>query len=242
MRIIRILIAMIAMINFNIAMAKDLKITTIDWAPYTGKNLSGQGTAIKAFKLLAQEAGINVTFEFMPTWEMAVETSKKDGYDGFYAGWPEDVIDGYFSSKSIFLSPIGFAEAKSSPVTWRKLEDLKGKKIIIVKDYAYPKEVTEFLDTGEVTVIKASNDIEGIKMLGLGTADLFVTDPFVLFHLIDNVPDLNKYKNKIIFNSRPIKMNGLIIVLKDNKKNREISKELDKALKVIDVQSIINRS
>jgi polar amino acid transport system substrate-binding protein len=242
MKLLKIFFPLFALLFLNIASAQELKITTIDWAPYTGKDLPGQGTAIKAFKALAEKAGVNVTFEFRPTWEDAVETSKKDGYDGFYPGWPEDVIKGYFGSKDIFLSPIGFAELKSFPTSWKNLDDLKDKKIIIVKDYAYPKELTDFLAKGTTKIIKANSDIESIKMLALGTGDLFVVDPFVLFYLIDNNKDLNEYKNKIVFNSRPIKMNGLTIVLKDNAKNREIQKALEEALKVIDVQSIINQS
>ena len=164
----------------------EIRIATGEWPPYTSEKLNGYGIAGKLISEAFAAAGVKVTYVFYP-WNRALELSRRGGVEAS-ATWFEsaDRRADFHLSDPLFDSKFLLYYLKASPVTWQKVDDLKGLKIGATTGYFYGEAFARAEKAGEITVIRASSDETNLKNLLLGRLDAFPLDQRVAEFIFAN--------------------------------------------------------
>lgn len=186
--------------------AQTWKITSLDWPPFSGKNLPEGGAGIAVLRAALKAEGIDLQVEFYP-WTRAIVTSKKDAsYAGFYPSWPEDVPADYTPSVVLFESPVGLVEPVDKPLRWNKLEDLAGKSIGTVQDYGNTPEFMALVNSGAIRTQIAINDLTNVRKVAAGRMDAAFIDlnnlDYFLRHEAKNIAHKVQANKKAIGNKQ----------------------------------------
>ena len=204
--------------------AETWKITSLNWQPYSGRNLSNQGKSIQKLRNLLEKKGIKLQVEFYP-WKRAQHIAKKNEYVGYFPAWPEEVGEGFVASPPIDTSKLGILTRTSKNLKYDNIDDLFEKyKVGIVSTYSYPEPIEKAKQRHPLHLDWSSNEISLVRKLSVGRFDVALTDPKVMLFLaekegISNIKVLNaSVENKplvLAFRNDP-----------DNKKRIEILKQL----------------
>jgi polar amino acid transport system substrate-binding protein len=204
--------------------AETWKITSLDWQPYSGRNLSNQGKSIQKLRNLLEKKGIKLQVEFYP-WKRAQHIAKKNEYVGYFPAWPEEVGKGFVASPPIDTSKLGILTRTSNNLKYENIDDLFEKyKVGIVGTYSYPEPIEKAKQRHSLQIDWSPNEISLVRKLSVGRFDVALTDPKVMLFLaekegISNIKVLNaSVENKplvLAFRNDP-----------DNKKRIEILKQL----------------
>ncbi len=232
----RSLIFLMCLFSLNLIAAEKWKVTSLDWPPFTGKSLpeGGAGTVVLREALKAE--GIELEIEFVP-WTRAIQLAKEPSYVGYYPAWPEDVIEGFVKTDSIFKSPVGFAESVAKPLSWEKLEDLKGKKIGTVQDYGNTPEFNALVKNGTILTEVVSDDATNVKKVLGGRIDGAFIDLNNLDWFLKK--EIKEAQGKVQANKKTIGDKDLVLALNTKSKVSNAQEILKKGLSKIDVQKIL---
>lgn len=123
--------------------AETLRIVAEHWPPYVDRSAPGQGLAIDLITTALARARYDYTMDYQP-WPRALEGGKIGVYDLIANIWysPERARDLDYSEPYL-INDIRLVKRKSSTVNFRKLADLNGLMVGVLKDYAYPKDFAE---------------------------------------------------------------------------------------------------
>lgn len=202
------------------------KITSLDWQPYSGADMTSQGNSVQKLREALAKEGIKLVVEFYPWLRAQKQASEKD-YVGYFPAWPEEVAEGFTASPAIDWSEVGLLKRTEDKITYTNLEDLfKNHKVGIVKTYTYPKEISSLADKYTNNTIQTSDETSLLKMLSAGRFDIGITDPTVMLYMaqkegVSNVESMNVtiVKKELVIAFR----NG-----EDNKKRVELINKLFK--------------
>jgi len=160
-----------------------LRLATLEWPPYTGKELSGQGFATEIVTTVLHRAGYDVTIDFLP-WARVLKEVKKGTYDaGFPAYYSEDRAKQYLLSDSFLDSPLVFFKHKKKQIIFEELNDLKGLKIGVVRGYV---NTAAFDEATTLTKVIGNSDLQNLRGVGVQRLDLAIVDLYTALLLIDS--------------------------------------------------------
>lgn len=174
--IIFILAILIAKFSFA---AERWVITSLDWQPYSGKNLPDYGNSILKLKRGLQSKGINLKVDFFP-WARAKAMAVKTEYIGYFPAWPEEVNDNFIASPPIDWSEIAVMTREEMILPDNIYELFSDHTIGLVATYEYPKEISEAAKLNPLNVDKAQNEAALLGKLLRGRCDAAITDPLVM--------------------------------------------------------------
>ncbi|WDP91688.1 MAG: transporter substrate-binding domain-containing protein [Desulfobacter sp.] len=184
----RFFMALFLILVFTTAHAGDkIVLATLDWEPYVGQNMKNQGYVAEVVKEAFKRSGMEVEIQFHQ-WSRVVGLAKAGKVDGYFPEYLSDEVKKY-AAFSIPMpgGPLGFFKRSDTDISYQALQDLKGKKIGVVKGYVNTKE---FDDAGYLTKDPAKDDLTNFKKLLAGRLDLLVADKFVGTHLMKtSMPD-----------------------------------------------------
>ncbi len=199
------------------------KITSLDWQPYSGSELTNQGNSVQMLRELLRKEGIKLLVEFYP-WKRAQKIAKKDDYVGFFPAWPEEVGSGFVASPPIDWSTINILKRTTDTITFTSIDELfKNNKVGIIKTYVYPKAINDAMKKYPNNVDKSPSEVSLVKKLSRKRIKIAITDPNVMLFLankegIDNIePDIEIMKKELVLAFR---------VGKDNEKRLKLLKKL----------------
>lgn len=184
----RLGIALLLVFIFTTAHAGDkVVLATLDWEPYVGQNMKNQGYVAEVVKEAFKRGGMDVEIQFHQ-WSRVVGLAKAGKVDGYFPEYLSDEVKKYAEfSTPMPGGPLGFFKRTDKDISYTVLQDLKGKKIGVVKGYVNTKE---FDDAAFLTKDAAKDDLTNFKKLVAGRLDLLVADKFVGTHLMKtNMPD-----------------------------------------------------
>ena len=98
-------------VSLMLAESRSVKLTSLEWPPYTGQDLPEQGASIIIAKAAFMAMGYHLTVDFYP-WQRAVYKAKEGkDYIGYFPEYYAESIESEFIfSEPMGTSPLGFAE------------------------------------------------------------------------------------------------------------------------------------
>lgn len=219
-----------------IANADVIKLTSLEWPPYSGEALSNQGASVAVAKEAFKAMGHELVVEFYP-WQRAVNVGLKDSkYNGYFPEYYSEGLDCNFS-EVMGKSPLGFAEQKAKPVTWNSIDELSQYAIGTVRGYVNTAAFDQKVAQGDIKVDAATDDITNLRKIAAGRLALAVIDKNVMNYLLETDDSIKNQKNLISFNNNLLEDKGLHICFRKDSKYKDI---FDQGLQKIDVQAIMD--
>lgn len=161
------------------------RITSLNWEPYSGAQLPGQGASIQALRALLQPHGIRLEVEFYP-WRRAQMLAQSEGYIGYFPAWPEEVQPGFVGSSAIDYSHLAIIKRSNQSLHFSTLDALfREYRIGLVKTYVYPHYIADLIEKYPEQVIWAETEKALMRKLSIGRHPVAITDPKVMRYQVD---------------------------------------------------------
>lgn len=230
------IVTVVLMVN-SIFAGESIVLTTLEWEPYIGENLPGQGFVAEIVKEAFKRSGYDVKFQYYP-WARTVQMSDSGEVDGYfpeyYAKERESVAT---FSEPFDGGPVVFFKRKADKISFKTLNDLKPYKIGVVRDYVNEEkfDAAKYLQKEEVT-----DDLTNIKKLIAGRVDLFVADKFVGLYTAKK--ELAEKAALIEFMEPPLVTHKLYVCISKKAKNGTAKMDaFDKGLKQMKADGSYNK-
>ncbi|MCG7622517.1 substrate-binding periplasmic protein [Epibacterium sp. Ofav1-8] len=166
-------------------MAEPLRIATGEYAPMTGEALPNGGVVNGLVSRLAADAGVEISFEYMP-WNRGLELTRQGQMHG--ASYWNDLTD---QSGLIEVGPVSngrivfFHRADAPLPEWSELDDLAGTTFGATLGYPYTEAFWAHGEDGTYEIQTASNDLSNFKKLQKGRIDAFIINELVGWDLLN---------------------------------------------------------
>lgn len=245
MKLHKLLIATTIMLFSSLSFSADkvVRLTSLDWPPYSGKHLAQQGASVAVAKAAFKAMGYDLQVSFFP-WSRAVALAK-DGKSNFSGYFPEyysdDTAKDFIYSEAMGSGPLGFAERKDNSIAWSDLDDLKAYKIGVVQDYINTTDFDAMVASKALKTSSTTSDTKNLLKMVNGRLDLAVVDKNVMNYLFKTDKGLAKKSANAQFNSTLLEDKKLFICFKKNAKGEELAKIYNEGLKKIDITTIMNK-
>jgi len=195
---------------FNKGAGKIVKITTLDWMPYIGKDICQQGWVQQLTIALLSSQGYEIISTFYP-WARTIALAEMGNVDILYPEYfiepeaPSDVYPGtkrqdhLAISKKIPGGPVAFIKRKGTKSRFKgDLKNLKDESIGVVRGYQNTPEFDRLMDLKFFRTYDATDDFSNIKMLVANRVNFIIGDPAVIFFSISHANLSNAEKNRIL--------------------------------------------
>ena len=201
--------------------APSVTLATLDWPPYTGKNLPDGGQSTQLVKAAFDAVGYHLQPGFYP-WARAVSaTTYREGYVGYYPEYAsvrtrrECLLAG-----PIGISRLGFAQKKVRSLALNSVRDLSKYRIGVVRDYVNSEQLDAAIAAGEQPTDEARDDAQNLRKLVAGRIDLAVVDAAVMAYLMSEDPNLRPHSDELIFSERLVETKDLYICFRNDPAGR----------------------
>lgn len=219
---------------------KVIKLTSLEWPPYSGEKVAEQGASVAVVRAAAEAMGYKLEVKFYP-WNRAVAMAQ-DAASGFHGYFPEyhsdDVAKTFLLSDPIGSGPLGFVENTAAPVAWSALADLKGKPIGTVDGYVNTAEFDSMTASGALKAEPVTDDLTNVRKVAAGRIPLAVIDKNVLSYMLQTDASLAALKDKLQFNAKLLEDKKLYIAFQRSPAGEEAAKVVNEGLKKIDAAAI----
>jgi polar amino acid transport system substrate-binding protein len=170
-------------------------IATLEYAPWTGKNLKSNGFVNHVITAAFQRKGYSVKFTYLPFKRGVIET-KNGQYSALsYVYFSKDREKEFFLSDPISEEKIVLFHLKSNPIgDWKTLDDLKNYKFGATRGYTYTKEFWKAAESKRLKVDLTDNDTQNFKKLFAGRIDIFPSGLVNGYRILQKGFDPGKYQ------------------------------------------------
>jgi polar amino acid transport system substrate-binding protein len=159
----------------NSASAEEIiTIATLEYSPWTGKNLKFNGFVNHVITEAFQRKGYSVRFTYLP-WKRGLIETKNGKYSALsYVYFSKDREKEFNLSDPISEEKIVFFHLNSNPIKdWKTLNDLKNYKFGATRGYTYTKEFWKAVESKRLKVDVTDSDTQNFKKLLVGRIDIF---------------------------------------------------------------------
>jgi polar amino acid transport system substrate-binding protein len=163
-----------------------LSMTSPAWAPYT--DVEGQKRiAIELVHSALIRIGLEPSTRVFPAGVQVMPKIEMGKFDGSVALWRDEERARYLQFSQPYLeNRLVLVARKDVAVDAESFDQLKGKRVALVKGYAYGREVEQA--KGPEFVYGPSND-ENLKSLLSGAVDYLLADALLVHQMFQNFPD-----------------------------------------------------
>ncbi len=220
-----------------------VRVSTLDWPPYTGKDLPLGGATTDVVRAAFEKMGHEIEIEYRP-WKRAIDMAAKgtDNVVAYFPGYHCHHRDGFVASEPIGNGPLGFAEHMEAPMTWESLDDIGGQQLKIgtVLGYANTDEFDAKVGTGYILAIPSNDDLTNLKKLLRKWIDAVVIDKLVLEYMKATEASLKGNADKLQFNAKPLEDKTLFLCFRGDEKGRTLKHIFNAGLEQIDAEKIVD--
>jgi polar amino acid transport system substrate-binding protein len=151
-----------------------ITISTLEYPPWTGKNLKRNGFVNHVIAQAFQRTGYRVEYTYLP-WKRALLETKNGKYVALsYVYFSKDRENDYHLSDPISLEKIVLFHLKTNPVKdWKTLDDLRNYTFGATRGYTYTSEFWEAAESKRLKVDITGTDKQNFKKLLAGRIDIF---------------------------------------------------------------------
>lgn len=220
--------------------AEKVKLSSLEWPPYTGEGLPEGGASIKVAKAAFAAMGYELEVEFYP-FQRAVDMAKQGQTAGYFPEYHSaDIEKDFIFSSRMGDSPLGLIEPAGAGTTWASLNDLKAKTIGVVSGYVNTAEFDAMAASGALTTDQSPEDATLVRKVAAGRVDMAVIDRHVFDHLLANDPELSSAKAAVSFNPKLLEDKGLFICFTRTPEGEKLAAIFNEGLTKIDANAIMN--
>lgn len=161
------------------AAAQSVAIATGEYEPMTSQSAENGGLVTHLIAVAFEEAGYDVSFEFMP-WKRAIELTRRGDFPAssyWYHSAEREAefihAGPLFEERLFFFRLISTDEPR-----WEELSDLAGLRIGVVDGYTYTPELWRLGEEGVLTLDRGPTDEANLRKLLAGRIDLYpISEP-----------------------------------------------------------------
>lgn len=206
--------------------AANLVVVSDTWPPYTDSDLPGNGLAINLVTTALKRAGYPVSVKF-ESWSRTMEGVNIGVYDVVGAMWYTDErAKAFVFSEPYLTNVVKVVRRRDRDFPFNSIADLGGKRIGVVKAYAYGKN---FDDVDFLTKIPANHVINNLLDVSQGKLDATLDDELVLRFGIKRY--LGSLGKDLVILPKPVSSRGLrIAVSKENPDHQKIVADFNRAM------------
>jgi polar amino acid transport system substrate-binding protein len=210
---------------------KLIRLSTLEWPPYTGTLLPQYGLSTRVASVAAKAAGfrlITASFE----WATTLEKGEKDpNFDGYFPEYfTKEREQGCHLSQPIGVSKLGVATLRSTPISWNSLGDLSSYRLGVVDGYSNGDDFDLQVKQKRQPVEVAASDAINVNKVKDKRIRGIVIDKKVLEYTLAR----SGGADRIAFGSRPIAELTLHVCFRRTPAGLEMKNAFDAALKTID--------
>lgn len=197
-----------------------VRLASLFWPPYTGRDLPMQGTTTEAVRELLDRHGYTLSVDFMP-WARAIKVVEgpSSGYDGYFPEYyTEELGQRCTLAGPIGESPLGFVVRadRADTISWDRLEDLKQYRIGLVQDYINTDEFDALVADGTLAVELTTADQQNILKVASGRLDMAVIDSNVLSWLIEHDNQVRTVGHLVTFHETLLARQELFVCFRND--------------------------
>ncbi|MFB2864475.1 substrate-binding periplasmic protein [Aeromonas sp. MdU4] len=174
-------------------LADPVRLTTLEWPPYTSQSLPDGGLIGHIVKRAFAEAGLQVEFDFYP-WQRAMwlAADPNQHYSGYFPKYFADNLDKrWHMSASVGNSELGMAQQAGPLIRWQRLEELAPYRIGVVAGYINTREFDDLMTSKRLNTFAVDEDRLNLRKLQRNRLDLAVIDRDVFYWLLRHDSKLN---------------------------------------------------
>ena len=214
------------------ASAADYKLSTLEWAPYTGAALPGQGVVSATIVEALKASGQRVEVQFFP-WSRAVRLVDSDpAYVGFFpAYYSRERAARYLYSDPVGHSHVVFLERTDKPVKWTSYDDLQGQRIGVVRGFVNTEALDARIASKVLLAEESPDDRSNILKLVAGRIDLAVVDRQVYMHLVQTDPQLARVAALLQTNPKVLESKNLYVCFQRSARGAAAQRALNAGLR-----------
>ena len=216
--------------------ATPVQLASDVWPPFT--NHFGQPRiATELVHLALTKSGYQPASEILDSWTVPADL-KADKYDGCAAMWKSEEREAYLLfSKPYLESRIHLAGKKGSDVNTTDLSQLKGKRLALVKGYAYGELVDSLQG---VEIIYGKDDVTNLKMLISDEADYTLVDDLLIQYALKEHTE--KCDEFLDFGEQSLQTNPIHFAVRKNLPGAEdMIKKFDQTIRLMQADGTYNR-
>ena len=163
--------------------ADALRLSTLEWPPFTGVALSGQGQVAQRVRAICEAAGLSPEFSFVP-WRRVLQEARSGISQGYFPEYRSAEREREFLySVPVGCSVLGLVHRRDAAPHWERLEDLAPYRIGVVAGYVNSEEFDLLVSKGVLQTVACKSDDEALRMLAAGRLDAAVMDREVFAYL-----------------------------------------------------------
>lgn len=247
MRIVSACLAFVVCVGLSLgpvgsawAEGQTFKLTSLEWPPFSGKDLPQQGGSIAVAKAAFEAQGDSLEVTFLP-WKRAVQRGlEAPGYVGYFPEYySADLEDKCLFSDPSGASPLGLVERKEAPISWASLDDLKAYKIGTVAGYVNTADFDALAAEGALKIQEATDDITNLRKVAAGRIDTAVVDANVMNYLLATDASLVDVKDQLQFNAKPLESKKLYVCFRRTPEGEAAKAIYDAGLAQIDADALL---
>lgn len=213
----------------------NIQLTSDVWPPFTNE-VGKARIAIEIAHLALTRSGYSPETTILDAWTIPSDL-KSDKYHGCGAIWKSAEREKYLLFSKLYLeSRLHLVGKKGSDVS-TDLSALEGKRIALVKGYAYGSLVD---DCERLEVVYGDNDIDNLKMLISDKADYALVDALLIQHAKREQPE--KCEEFLAFGTDPLTINPVHLALRKNLPNAaKIIEQFNQTIRLMQADGTYNR-
>ncbi|MCG9696804.1 ABC transporter substrate-binding protein [Shewanella sp. Isolate11] len=237
---VSLLLLCIGLMSISPIKAATLTLSSLNWPPYTGEQILAGGASVEVVRAALKAVGHDLKVDYYP-WSRTIRIIKPAHsiYSGYFPEY-HFPSDEYVFSDPIGVSPVALIEQQQFPIRWSNVKDLNQYRLGVVHDYQNTLELDAMIASGMQPVEKANSDEHNIQKVATGRIQGAVIDKYVFNYLIKQT-HLSELHKKIQLNKQLLETRTLHIAFKNTAEGREWRQALNKGLKMIDKDKIVQQ-
>lgn len=222
-------------VGFPAMAQQTVKLTTLDWCPYTCVTAPDGGFSTVVVKEAFKAAGYTAEVEFLP-WQRAVaKATDSSEVAGYFPEYPAE-IDGFDLSPSIGTGPLGLIMRKGATPPAPTADAIKGLKLGVVTGYVNAAPVAAAITAG-LKPEGVSDDTTNIRKLAAGRIDAAEIDQFVFGHILKTDPKLADVRGDVVF-ALPLEDKTLHVAFNKTEYGKKLATVFAEGLAKIDTKGL----
>ncbi|MBE0495671.1 MAG: transporter substrate-binding domain-containing protein [Campylobacterales bacterium] len=227
------------LLSVSLVCAQTIKMTSLEWPPYSGKELPEQGLSVAIAKRAFAAMGYTLEMDFYPWRRALLLAGNSEEYHGYLPEYRALELDSAcLFSHSMGKSHLGMVERKNKPLAWESVADLGHYTIGTVQGYVNTHAFDTMANQGLLRTEASVSDVLNIKKVLSERIDAAIIDRDVLAYFLATDSTFADQGNLLQFHSKLLEEKDLHACFQKNEKGRHLAHIFNQGLEKIDITAI----